>query len=282
MTEAIPISVVVMTKNEERNVVSCLEALREFEQVFVVDSGSSDRTVELANELGARVVDFEWNGHYPKKKQWALDNLPFSQAWVFYVDADEVVQPQLRAEIRKIFGSPRVADAYVVGLDYVFGGRRLRFGQRVHKVALFRRSAARFIDADDLHVDNMWEVEGHYQPAIAGRVAHLEGRLLHNDHDSLFSYFQRHNRYSDWEAALSVDGALVDPREGGERVHKLAKRLFHRLPGRPAFFFVYSYVFRLGFLDGVAGLNYAIAKSFYYWQVQLKARELARGRRRVE
>jgi len=277
----IPLSVVVMTKNEERNIQRCLRALESFGEVFVVDSLSTDRTVELATKEGARVIPFRWNGQYPKKKQWALENVSFSYDWVLFVDADEIVQPELERELCDLFIRGPSAAAYSIQLDYVFEGRRLRFGQRVEKIALFRRSAGRFVDLSDLHVDRMWEVEGHYQPVIDGELGRLRGRLLHHDHDSLFSYFERHNRYSDWEAALSLDNALALGEESGRPFRRIAKRTFHRLPLRALIFFAYTYIFRLGFLDGPPGLHYAVSKSFYYWQVQAKVRELQRSRLQV-
>src|SRR5271170_3715683 len=95
----IPLSVIVMTKNEEKNLAKCLRGLQRMSQVFVVDSGSTDRTPEIARDGGAELVHFAWNGKYPKKKQWCLDNLPFAHDWVLYVDADEEVPPELVDEI---------------------------------------------------------------------------------------------------------------------------------------------------------------------------------------
>ncbi|MCV6801114.1 glycosyltransferase, partial [Achromobacter ruhlandii] len=96
----IPVSVVVMTKNEERNIAKCLKALAEFDEVFVVDSNSTDATCAMAAALGAKVSNFNWNGKYPKKKQWCLEQLPFTHPVVLYVDADEEMTPELAAEIR--------------------------------------------------------------------------------------------------------------------------------------------------------------------------------------
>ena len=101
----IPVSVVVMTRNEAQNIGPCLEALSRFDQVFVVDSGSGDGTAEIAAGLGATVVPFQWNGAYPKKKQWCLENLPFRHVWVLYCDADERITPQLGDEIALLMSS---------------------------------------------------------------------------------------------------------------------------------------------------------------------------------
>jgi glycosyltransferase involved in cell wall biosynthesis len=274
MRDRVPVSVVVMTKNEERNVVACLDSLQRFDEVFVVDSRSTDRTRALAEARGANVVDFEWDGGYPKKKQWCLEQLPFSHEWVLYVDADERVTPELADEIERTLAAAPAHAGFFLGLDYVFLGRLLRHGHRVFKLALVDRRRARFLDYPDLDAENMWEVEGHYQPAVDGSTDVLRGRLVHEDHDTLFEWFARHNRYSDWEAVLRAKGALTNDREAQPGARRTLKKAFGRMPFKGLLSFFYAYVFRLGFLDGRAGFQFAVAKAFYYWQVDLKLREL--------
>lgn len=273
----IPVSVIIMTKNEEKNISKCLKSVSDFDQVFVVDSNSEDRTGELVLTMGATLVNFTWDGKYPKKKQWSLDNLPFKHQWVLYVDADEEVYPELASEIKELFanGAPKAA-GYFVGFDYVFLGKVLKHGQRVYKLVLLDRTRSHFIDYDDLDAANMWEVEGHYQPSIKGDTAVLKGCMLHDDHDCLFNYFARHNRYSDWEAHLRLKDRLVDEREAQPGARMLMKKVFNILPFKGAVSFIYAYIFRLGFLDGKAGFHYALAKSFYYWQIGIKQSELSR------
>jgi glycosyltransferase involved in cell wall biosynthesis len=274
MPERIPVSVVVMTKNEEANLAACLESAARCAEVFVVDSGSIDATRAIAAAHGARVVPFEWNGRYPKKKQWCLENLPFAHDWVLYLDADERLTPGLVDELATLLaGSPEHA-GYFAALDYVFLGRTLRHGHRVHKLVLFDRRRGSFHDYPDLDAANMWEVEGHYQPRLTGSVGALRGRILHKDHDSLYHWFERHNRYSDWEAVLNAKGALEHPEETQTAVRRTLKRVFARLPLKGAPAFVDSYILRRGFLDGRAGFHYALARAFYYWQIGIKLREL--------
>jgi glycosyltransferase involved in cell wall biosynthesis len=271
----IPVSVVVMTKNEEANIAACLSTLQDFAEVFVVDSRSTDETPSLAQALGARVVEFDWNGRYPKKKQWALENLPFSHDWVLYLDADEAIPTELADEIRdELQSGPRHA-GYFVELDYRFLGRTLRHGQHVRKLILFDRACGHFAEYDDLDATNMWEVEGHYQPRVDGSVGELKTSLVHDDHDSLFHYFERHNRYSDWEAVVRAKGS---PTNGTQRWPR-PKAVFNALPFKPLAFFFHSYVIRLGFLDGRSGFHYALAKAFYYWQIRVKQIELAQEKR---
>jgi glycosyltransferase involved in cell wall biosynthesis len=271
LTPRIPVSVMVLTKNEEQNLEKCLASARSFDEVFIVDSKSTDRTVEIAREHGAQVVSFQWNGAYPKKKQWALENVPIAHEWVLYLDADEEVTPELAGEIRDLLADGPCHAGYFVSLDYRFLGRTLQHGQRVDKLVLFHRTRGRFEERDDLDAENMWEVEGHYQPRIDGSVGRLEASLVHDDHDSLYHYFERHNRYSDWEAVLRRK------QNGSHETHLASrkKELFNALPFKPLAFFVHSYLMRGGFLDGRAGYHYALAKAFYYWQIRVKELELA-------
>ncbi|MBP2296722.1 glycosyltransferase family 2 protein [Azospirillum rugosum] len=272
----IPVSVVVMTRNEAANLPHCLPALGRFAQVFVVDSGSSDGTVSIARSLGATVVPFRWNGRYPKKKQWCLDHLPFRHDWVLFVDADERLDETLVAEIARLMeDGPRHAGYFIDGRP-VFLGQRLRFGAGNRKLALLDRRRARFPEVPDLDVAAMWEVEGHYQPEIAGSVGRLRHAMEHADEKPLSAWFDRHNRYSDWEAALRADGrmaALIGKETG---LRRWLKRVLHRAPGRPMLVFLHAYLLRLGFLDGRAGLHHALARAFYYWQVGVKMRDAGR------
>lgn len=274
--DAPPVSVIVMTKDEERNITKCLDSLVAFGEVFVVDSISADRTCAIATQMGAKVVEFRWNGQYPKKKQWCLENLPFSHDWVLYVDADEEVPPALTEEIIRIMQDPENRAGYFVGYDYVFLGRVLRHGHRVYKLVLFDRHRGRFVDYDDLDAVNMWEVEGHYQPRIDGATAVLKHRMLHADHDTLFHFFERHNRYSDWEAVLRSKGKLVSPDEAQPGLRGWLKRIFDVLPLKGTIAFVDSYLLRLGFLDGREGFHFALARAFYYWQIGIKGLEIKR------
>lgn len=183
--QPIPVSVIISVKNEEGAIVECIAGLREFAQVVVVDSASADRTQELARAAGADVVNFEWNGSYPKKKQWCLDTLRLRHDWVLFIDADERPSRQLVDEIRHIVANGRVIEyaAFDISLDYYFLGQRLKHGHRVVKRALMHRSRTQFPPLKDVEAPGMGEQEGHYQPVTSGRVGVLNGRIEHEDKD---------------------------------------------------------------------------------------------------
>ena len=102
----VPVSLLIPCKNEETNIERCIDSVKWIDEKFVVDSQSTDRTVEIAESLGAKIVQFNYNGGWPKKKNWALENLPFSHEWVLILDADECLPPEAEEEIRKIVTNP--------------------------------------------------------------------------------------------------------------------------------------------------------------------------------
>lgn len=272
----IPVTVLVQTKNEAVGIEACLAALDAFGEVIVVDSHSTDGTQQKVIDAGHRVLDFGWDGGYPKKKQWQLDNVATRFEWILFLDADETPTASFIDALPKLLKA--AADGNVRGfrlqLVYVFDGRVLSHGHRVEKLALLRRDSARFPEVGDLEAPGMGELEGHYQPVIAGRTDHISDAILHDDKDPVRTWFERHNRYSDWEAHLRTDR---DARHSIRRIRSFQGRIFDQVPAKPLLFFIYSYLIRGGLLDGRAGFNYAIALSFYYWQIGLKIGEARRA-----
>jgi glycosyltransferase involved in cell wall biosynthesis len=268
----LPLTVLILTKNEEKAIQACVSSLLNVNQVIVVDSSSEDLTVEMAEKLGATVINFKWNGLYPKKKQWALNLPEIKNDWVLFLDADESVAPDFFAELKEIFdtGRHRLFGAFEIDLEYFFLGRLLRHGHKVRKRALVNRNYCSFPEVSDLHVKNMWEVEGHYQPNCEKSVGKMNSKIKHLDPDPLYDYFFRHNRYSDWEAELQIN---YDMRQSVRAFRSAQGAIFDRIPFKPLFFFTYSYLIRLGWRDGKAGFNYALALSFYYWQISVKTLE---------
>lgn len=267
----IPVTAVIMTLNEATNIAECIYSLSEFESIVVVDSGSSDGTLEICHKLGVRVVPFMWNGLYPKKKQWIHENVQFSTTWIFFVDADERCTPKLNQEITKLVHShDKDFAAAKIKLEYYFCDKKLRFGHVMWKTVLLDPKRARYPQVDDLSAKGMGEIEGHYQPQILGRTVRLKSRLVHKDNDSLDSWVERHIRYANWEAYLiskpEVRSEVLKYKSRGGRFLK-----FNKFQG--LIYFLYAYVLRLGFLDGRAGFNFAFGKSWYYWLITALARE---------
>jgi glycosyltransferase involved in cell wall biosynthesis len=271
MKNKLNISAVIFTKNESRNIEDCINSLLDFSEVLVVDSMSTDDTSFKSKALGATVINFSWNYKYPKKRQWSLEEISYKNPWILFVDADERVPKELVDELR--YFQEYIDGSYVAGsipIDYYFAGKRLRYGQRPRKVALIKIGRVNYPEIDDLSAKGMGELEGHYQPIVDGSTRKFKNRISHNDNDPISTWMTRHINYAKWESHLLINREVkksVDVSKGG------AVTFFHKLPMRPLAFFVYSYVIRLGFLDGKPGFDYAFAKSWYYWLSGVIARE---------
>ncbi len=260
----IPVSVLITTKNEEKNIARCLGALQDFAQIIVIDSHSADKTCEIARDMGAQIVLYQWDGKYPKKRGWCLENLEIAHDWVFWVDADEVVTSELVAEIRAVFdGEPRVGGFFVRG-SYVWEGAVLRCGLQNNKIALFNRHKMEFPVIDDLDIEGMGEIEGHYQPVfkngIKGMIGQLKAPLLHYAYEDKKGWEERHIRYANWEAQMNKRGSWAkDPIWWREMLKKRVRKSIFR----PYIVFLYSYFIKFGFLDGKNGYNFAISRKNY-------------------
>lgn len=277
-TATLPISVIVPVRNEAHNLARCLKSLEGVGEVFVIDSQSTDTTSDIAHAFGANFVQFHYCGGWPKKRQWALDNLPLTQDWVLLLDADEALPPVLSREIQSAIRRPEI-DGYYIGLEMFFLGRRLRHsGATFFKLSLFRRGKGRFECRSQDQDSSMCDMEVHEHVIVEGRTATLRSSLLHHNVESLSRYIQKHNQYSNWEARVwnaAEDGAVLTPKLFGtqaERRRWLRKKFFS-VPGSPLFFFFYKYVLRLGFLDGVPGFIYCAFQGIQFFHIKAKIYE---------
>jgi len=279
-TSTLPVSVIIAAKNEARNLPQCLESVRNFGEVLVIDSQSSDATVEIARSFAANVVQFYYRGGWPKKRQWALDNLPLRHDWVLLLDADESVTPELAAEIRHAVNNPAV-NGYFIGLQMFFLGRRLRHsGATFYKLCLFRRGMGHFECRTAEQDDSMCDMEVHEHVMVGGNVRRLQHRLVHRNVDSLARYIQKHNEYSNWEAQVCGEGNGTEynslppaPLGSQAQRRRWLRKHFLRWPGSSLAFFVYRYVFCAGFLDGAPGLIYCAFQGIQFFHIKAKLYE---------
>ena len=222
-----PLSAVLITRNAAAVLEPCLESLAFADEIVVVDSGSSDRTAEIARERGARLVQKEWLG-FGRQKQFAVEQAKFD--WVLCLDADERVSPELARSIAAALAAP-VSPVYRMPRRNRFLGRWLAHGEGYPDWSprLFNRQNARW--SDDLV---------HEKVLYAVTPGTLAGDLLHDSSDDLTAYLERQNRYT----TLAARQALEQGRSAG---------VLHLLLS-PVVRFIKFYVLRLGFLDGIPGL----------------------------
>jgi len=291
-TPALPVSVIIPARNEARNLPRCLESLASAGEVYLIDSGSGDETVRIGESYGAKVVQFHYRGGWPKKRQWAMDTLPLAYDWILLLDADEVLTPELCAEIRSAIADPHF-DGYYIALDMYFLGRRLRHsGAKFWKLSLFRKGLGRF--ECRLHDQNtsMADMEVHEHVIVSGQTRRLHNALIHHNVESLERYIQKHNEYSNWEARVWLDGNKNDGGSSGDEIRpalsgtqaqrrRWLRHHFLELPGSPVLFFFYKYFARCGFLDGVPGLIYCAFQGVQFFHIKAKVYELRAARKKT-
>lgn len=263
------ISVVVLTFNEELNLPACLDSLRALDApLFVVDSGSTDRTVRIAREFGAHVVEHPFATH-AAQWHWALQALPLQTPWVLALDADQRATPELVAELRTLGDAAMqdVAGAYVKRRQ-LFRDRWIRHGGYYpkHLLKLFRRDRVR-IDTGDL-VDHHFVVQG---PTVTLRHDIVEANRREDD---IAFWIEKHNRYAVLMAReelrwrLGRRDSAITPSLSGNHDERTAalKSVWRRMPlyVRPFLYFFYRYLLRLGFLDGKQGAIFHFMQAFWF------------------
>jgi glycosyltransferase involved in cell wall biosynthesis len=278
---AVPVSVLVLTLNEEVNLPDCLASVAWADQVLVVDSFSTDATVAIARAHGADVVEHAFE-NYSRQRNWALDTLPLRHDWVLFLDADERVTPELGAEIAAVVrgASEDGPRGYYLNRRLIFLGTWIRHAgwYPSWNLRLFRHRFGRYEDR-----------AVHEHVVLRGRAGYLRHDLIHADGRGLEAFIDRHNRYSTLEARARLqaargrsDGGRLAGRWLGspvERKRLLRERVWPKVPAKPLALFVYMYVLRRGFLDGRAGLAFCVLQAYQEFTVGLKLAELERASR---
>lgn len=271
------VAAVILTKNEADVVGRCLASVRWCDERIVIDSGSSDRTAEVCQSAGARVVVHQQQGAFniAEQRNWALENAGIVSEWVLFVDADEVIPAALRDAIRETLDVAHLrVDAFELTPRYLFWGRWLRRTQGFPNwhARLVHRGAAKF-------AGGVWE---HFAPGA--RVGRITEPYDHYANAKGFSdWLSRHDRYSTWDAATIV-ACLESGRTDALQTER--KRTLRRFAAkyymfRPFVRFIYTYVWRMGFLEGSAGLVYCCQYFIYETMVVIKVLELKRRRAKL-
>ena len=283
MNTRVPVSIIIPIKNEAANLPRCLEAVKWADEVFVVDSQSTDGSIEIAKSREAQVVQFEFNGTWPKKKNWALETLPFRNDWIFILDADEVLPPEAEAEFRSAIANAGDIVGYWINRRFMFMGKWLRHAYYPNwNLRLFRHALGRYEKLTSVATES-GDNEVHEHVIVRGRTARLSVEMDHYAFPCVAVFVEKHNRYSNWEARVAADELMTGSAEriSGQNVgtRRRLKTLFLRVPCRPLLRFLYVYIWQKGFLDGAEGYYFARLHGFYEFLSVVKTRELRKQRR---
>ncbi|HKK19497.1 MAG TPA: glycosyltransferase family 2 protein [Opitutales bacterium] len=285
------VTVVIPVKNEAANLPACLSRLDGFGRVVVVDSGSTDDTIRIAEEAGAAILHFEWNGRFPKKRNWVLRNFRFQTGWVLFLDADEFISPRFVDELKVALGDATKV-GYWLNYERWFLGRQLKHGDEFQKLALFRVDAGEYERIDEEHWSAL-DMEIHEHPILDGEIGEIKAPIEHNEYRGLRHYIAKHNEYSSWEAGRYLQ--LMDGREGRHACSQSLRRSRTKTDASAEWedlterqrkkyqhltkwwaapvYFLRGYFWKRGFLDGSVGFHFAFLKAVYFYQIRLKIKE---------
>jgi glycosyltransferase involved in cell wall biosynthesis len=270
-----PLTVLILTRDEELNLPTCVASLEPLRPVvWIVDSGSTDRTLAIAREAGCNVVERGWTNH-ADQLNWALDTLPIKTPWVMRLDADERLTPELASELaERLPALPADVTGLLVKRRVYFWGRWIRHG------GYYPTWLLRVWRHGEAHCEVRWMDE--HMLLARGRSLRLAYDLIDENRKGLGFWVEKHNRYADREVRdmreRSEDGPRPEQQAGRRRWAKAV--VYARLPLflRPLLYFLYRYFMRLGFLDGRPGLVFHLMQGFWYrLLIDAKLHELKYG-----
>lgn len=277
----VPVSVVVLTRDEEPNIRRCLRSVAWAAQVVIVDSGSEDDTVPAAKALGAEVVEQPWLG-FSQQREFALRLPGIRHDWVYFVDADEWISPQLAAEIASELRAPGCA-AFMQRYRLVFQGRWIRHCGWYSGSWIVRLADRRSTSYDGSIVGE--------RACVDGPVRRLRNDIVDDDQKGLASWLHKHVRYAQLEASRRTQPASIKDRTRALRTRRdsrpviravLKDIVFPAVPAKPVTLFAYMYLARLGLLDGQAGLRFCFYHAWYEVNTAALQAELQQlGRREI-
>jgi len=269
------LTIAIPVKNEEKNLPGCLDTIGKdlAKRVVVIDSSSTDSTPQIAKNHGADYINFEWDGKFPKKRNWFLRNHTPITKWVLFLDADEFLTAQFKNELRRIISGSPPEDGFWLNYNIYFLGKPLKGGYPLKKLALFKVGTGEYERIDEDKWSSM-DMEIHEHPIINGEVGEIKSRIDHRDLRGIDSYMQKHNEYAAWEAArytkIRHDSADW---ENYTWKQKIKYRLIRTIWLAPIFFFG-SYFLMGGFRDGKRGYVFAILKMSYFSQIYSRIKEV--------
>jgi glycosyltransferase involved in cell wall biosynthesis len=268
------VSVIILTKNEEQDIARCLESLRWCRDIHVLDSGSTDKTIEISIALGAKVSNNRFIS-FGQQRNFALDNLVIAFDWILFLDADEVMTENFHDAIMKAISK---ADENIAGFyccwKMMLEGRWLKHCDNFPKwqFRLMRKGRARFIDFG----------HGQKEDLVIGRIGYIKEPYLHYGFSKGWSqWVDRHNRYSSLEASARLNNPppIKNMFSNNPSVRNPAlKSVLIKLPGWPFLRFFQAYLLNLGFLEGVPGFIYCSNMAYYEFLIQIKIREIKKCR----
>ena len=276
MNESANVDVLIIACNESINLPHTLPTVTPWaHKVFVIESGSTDNTAEVATSHGADVIQHEWEG-YARQRNWALKNLPWESDWILVLDADEAIEKDLQREIISIATKPtkEISESgFWIDRYFIFLGKRIRHCgySPSWNLRLFKTGHGLYEERDV-----------HEHLILKGHAGKLKGKIRHDDRRGIESYMSKHNKYAVLEAKeiLKTKNGnkehIASDKIGGPMKlrRRLKETIYPLVPARWLFRFLYMYIWRLGILDGLTGLRFCLFISAYELLIELNIKEM--------
>lgn len=270
MQQPLDLTIAIPVKNEEENLDRCINSIgRDFaSHIELIDSNSTDRTQEIAAGYGLTTIKFNWNGQFPKKRNWYLRNHSPKTKWVLFLDADECLTPEFKSEVRARLEQENKS-GYWLNYSIYFMGKQLKGGYPLLKLALFQIAAGEYEKIDESRWSKL-DMEIHEHPILTGETGVIKSKIDHRDFRGVGHYVSKHIEYADWEAGryakLVTDVNAV-------KTWTWKQQLKYKLMGSiwlGPMYFLGSFFLMGGYKDGSRGFAFAVLKMSYFCQVYCK------------
>ena len=268
------LSIIILTYNEQKHIRRCIQNVQEIaEEIFVVDSFSSDETLSIAKELEAKIYQNKWPNNHSKQMNWAIENCNIRTKWVMRLDADEILDEILVEEIKNQLSKDSDFTGYFLNRGHIFLGKKIFHGGN-YPIRLLRIWKHGFGYCEDKLMD-----EHIVLTKDSYRTKLLKGTFWDHNLNNITWWINKHNIYSTKEAIMQLQNKYTKPKENYKNNFKrfIKYAVYEKLPKsiRASFYFIYRYFIRLGFLDGYQGLVWNFLQGFWYrFLVDVKAYEI--------
>ena len=268
------LTIAIPVKNEEKNLPGCLDAIGTnfAKNIVIIDSGSTDSTLSIARERGIEVIDFKWNGEFPKKRNWYLRNYTPNTGWVMFLDADEFITEEFKKEVCQELSNGNCV-GYWLNYTVFFLGKKLRGGYSLNKLALFKTGSGEYERIDEKQWSHL-DMEIHEHPVLIGKIGSIKSKIDHHDFHGISHYIRKHDQYANWEALRYLN---TKKNKQCRSAWTWKQKIKYKLLATPLIgpsFFLGSFILMGGFRDGATGFAFAILKSSYFTQIYCKIKEL--------
>ncbi|MDQ1085593.1 glycosyltransferase family 2 protein [Siphonobacter sp. SORGH_AS_1065] len=268
------ITIAIPVKNEEENLKKCLDCIgSDFaKEIIVIDSNSTDKTQAIAQSANVTLLNFDWNGLYPKKRNWFLQNYNIQTKWVMFLDADEMLTKEFKVELAKTLKGTNKR-GFRLQYSVFFLGKKLKGGYPLRKLAVFQTGLGLYEKIEENYWSNL-DMEIHEHLLVEGEIGIIKSKIDHYYDRGISHFLHKHNEYSNWEAYLYYNS--INSRNNREKM-TIFQKIKYLLIGTSLLsnlYFLGSFFFMKGFLDGKRGYIFAKLKAGYFLNIYCKINEL--------